>query len=264
MEARQGLDQEGIAEESSDIADMAENSENLANEGHDSESKGHDPLYVQKRLKQQKRAHEREIRELHERINQMQSSSYQHMPEHTPQESLSYTQPHQGHGVDEQIHKAVSYALAHKEAEERKARDAEQMQHVHRQYGDLHKHLDHLSDKYDDFDDVVRGHDVPFTAHMRDAALLLDRQGPGSAGEVLYKLGKNPDEFKRISQLHPLEQAREMLKLSHALISGDGKSTAQPRNHLGNIKSNPVSGSHAITEKTSVSELRRKMKAGWR
>ena len=60
-------------------------------------------------------------------------------------------------GVDEAIHKAVSFALQHKDMEERKAREAESQHHIAKQYQELNKHLDSTADKYDDFDEVVRG-----------------------------------------------------------------------------------------------------------
>jgi len=265
------MDAREMPESQQEVADdangmMGEPQENAAadNEGSQEgqEQQGsQDPLYVQKRLKQQKRAHEREIRELHERMNLMQN---QRFPEQSQTANSYDGQPHNmSGGVDEQIHRAVSYALGLKDQEERKAKEAQNMAHVHRQYQDLHRHLDAMSDKYDDFDDMVRGHDAPFTDAIRDAALMLPKTGAGSAGEVLYKLGKNSEDLKRISKLHPLDQASELVKLSHAMISGGDSRNAQPRS-MGNIKSNPVSNSHSITDKTSVSELRRRMKANWK
>jgi hypothetical protein len=220
-----------------------------------------DPLYVQKRLKQQKRAHEREIRELHARMNEMQSRGNA-QPDHS-QASNPYNRQQLPSDIDEQIHKAVSYTLAQKDMEERKAKEAESKAHLHKQYSDLDRHLDRTSDKYDDFEDIVRGEDMYFTPHMRDAALMLPKNGAGSAGEVLYKLGKNPEELKRIAKLHPLDQAAEMVKLSHALVNG-GESKNSSNRPLGNIKSNPVTNSTAVTEKTSVGDLRRRMRAGWK
>jgi hypothetical protein len=235
-----------------------------ANEIADSDSSGHteanDPLYVQKRLKQQKRAHDREMRELHARIEAMQQS--QNQPNH--ESSNSYNPSDMGgHSDEEKIQRGVMLALRHKEMEERKAKEAEHAAHIGKQYQALSNHLDKLSDKYEDFDDVVRGHDAPFTSSMRDAALMLDldHNNPGNAGEVLYKLGKDPELLKKISNLHPLEQAREMVKLSKALISGGDHKTSQPRT-LGNIKSNPVSHSRGVTEKTSPAEIRARMKSG--
>jgi hypothetical protein len=222
-----------------------------------------DPLYIQKRMKQQKRAHEREIRELHGKIAAMSSQNNPNQNSYTGQPTVESYVPPEGDNIAEHVHKAVSYALRHKEMEESKAKNAERMAHVQKSYQDLNKHLDNVSDKYDDFDDVVRGNDVPFTEHMRDAALFLPQKGAGSAGEVLYKLGKNSDELKRISKLHPLEQARELTALSHALANGaESKGSSSNARPLGNVKSNPVVNSNAITDKTPPSEIRARMKAG--
>jgi len=210
-------------------------------------------LAIQKRLKQAKRAHEREIRELHARIADMQSQLQ-------PNQQQPQQNPYDGNGVDDAIHKAVSFALQHRDMEERKAKEAESQHHIAKQYQDLNKHLDSTADKYDDFDDVVRG-DAPFTAHMRDAALMLPKKGPGSAGEVLYKLGKDPEALARIAKLHPVDQASELVALSHALISG-GEQKGSNSRPLGQIKNNPVVNSAGITEKTPVSDIRQRMKKG--
>ena len=210
------------------------------------------------RLKKKNRQHEREIRELHARIAEMQSNA----------PSLENSMINNGNGfqgnpgnVDETIQKAVGFALQQKEMEERQAREAQAQAEIGKEYQELQKHLDHTSDKYDDFDDVVRGNDAPFTPTIRDAALLLPKDGPGSAGEVLYKLGKNPEELARISQLLPHKQASEVIKLSHALIRG-GENKAANNRPLGTIKSNPVVNSVGITEKTSPAQIRALMKAG--
>ena len=76
-----------------------------------------------------------------------------------------------------------------------------------------------------------------------------------------YKLGKNPSELKRISQLHPIDQAKEMSKLSFALMGGTPKPEMKSQAPMGQVKSNPVA-SHAVTEKTSVSDIRSRMKSG--
>lgn len=217
-----------------------------------------DPLYVQKRLKQQKRAHERELRELHGRINDMQSM----LTSNQNPQANGDSYPSQG-GVDEQIQRAVTYALQHKEMEERSRQEAQMKQHVAKQYQELDRHLDNAADEHEDFDEVVRG-DTPFTPHMRDAALMLPRKGPGSAAEVLYKLGKNPDELKRIGRLHPLEQAQELNRLSHALVSSKESNSFHEDRMMGQIKSNPVISRDGITDKSSVSDIRKILKAGWK
>ena len=212
------------------------------------------PADVKASLGRQERKHQREMRQMREQLEQLQSMIPQH------QSNDPYAQ--QGNaldGVNPDIQKAVSYALAAQEAEKRKAIEREQALLVQKKYQALNDNLDKGADKYEDFDEVVRAQDAPFTHAMRDAALFLD-----NAPDVLYKLGKNKDELKRISSLHPLDQAREMVKLSHALLAGNerpqnGNNSSRP---IGQIKSNPVSNHNAINERTPPSEIRRRMKAG--
>jgi hypothetical protein len=217
------------------------------------------------RLKKKTRQQERDIQELHARIAEMQSQlqpNQMQQPQQSPYDSGNpmQQQQQQGAGNMDMIQQAVSYALQQKEMEERKASEAKAQQHIMKQYQDLNKHLDSTSDKYDDFDEVVRG-EAPFTAAMRDIALTLPKKGSGSAGEVLYRLGKNPEELSRIAKLHPVDQAAELIALSHALISGGEQKQSAPR-PLGNIKSNPVVNSVGVNEKTPVSDIRSRMKQG--
>lgn len=263
MEDQQDMSQDnGIAEEVIESVGMPKDTADEIEESH--ETIGHqnanDPLYVQKRLKQQKRAHDREMREMQARMAELQSQ----MSNPQNQQSFDanpYAQPGGQPGVDETISKAVSYALQQREQEERKAKAAEASQSISKHYSELQRHLDNMSEKYDDFDDIVRSESAPYTATMRDAALMLPKKGAGSAGEVLYKLGKNPDELARISKLYPHEQAAELVALSHALISG-GEVKGSNTRPLGQVKANPVVNSVGITEKTPVSTIRDRMKKG--
>lgn len=214
---------------------------------------------AKKRLKAQSISHEREIRDLHARVADLQQRFPE--PNQQSQETNFYGNQEQPGGVDEQIHKAVSYALNHRDMEERKAKAAQEAAHVQKQYKELYKHLDTMGDKYDDFHDVVFNDETHFTPALRDYAMTLPRTGNGSAGEVLYNLGKNPEELQRIAKLHPIDQATEMAKLSHALISG-GEPKSSSSRPLGQIKTNPVSNSHVITEKTPIGSIRSRMKSG--
>lgn len=267
MESTQGMsesDKEQLAAEvNGSLGEPKEaiDSENDSHESLGSDNTG-DPLYVQKRLKQQKRAHDREIRDMQARMAEMQSQMSQNQqPQSFDANPNVNPGGNQSGNIDEAIHKAVGFALQQREIEERKAKEAQNAAHISRQYQELQRHLDKTSDKYDDFDEVVRGDNAPFTPSMRDASLMLPKQGPGSAGEVLYKLGKNPEELNRISKLHPVDQASEMVKLSHALISG-GDNKNIPSRPLGQIKANPVTNSVGVTEKTSPSDIRALMRAG--
>jgi hypothetical protein len=159
---------------------------------------------------------------------------------------------------EEKIQKAVRMALGAKEEQERQAQMAERQAHVQKQYMNLNNEFDKASEKYDDFDDVVRGDNVPFTSHVRDALLLV----PNPA-DVAYRLGKNRSELERIAKLHPLDQAREVNNLAFSLMGGNnGKqpsSTNPTPNPLGSIKANPVAASSG---NTSPASIRARMRAG--
>ena len=226
-----------------------------------------DPYGVKKRLGMQAKKHQREMRQMQEQMLRMQQvmsgggdSAIPQFP-HTSQNA--YPSPGQpsgpGMSEEEKIQHAVRLALGAKDHEEKQAQIAERQAHVQKQYQRLNDEFDNASDKYDDFDEVVRGEDAPFTNHVRDALLLVD-----NPADVAYRLGKNRSELERISKLHPLDQAREVNKLSFSLLGGNnGKSSSSPKpNPLGSVKANPANTSSAVTDKTPASVIRARMKAG--
>ncbi len=224
-----------------------------------------DPYGVKKRLGMQAKKHQREMRQMQEHLLRMQAqiggdSAVPQYP-HDPQNA--YPSPGQPNGPgmseEEKIQHAVRLALGAKDHEEKQAQMAERQAHIHKQYQRLNDEFDRASDKYDDFDEVVRGEDTPFTTHVRDALLLVD-----NPADVAYRLGKNRSELERISKLHPLDQAREVNKLSFSLMGGNGKSPSSPNksNPMGKITENPARSSTAVTDKTPPSVIRARMKAG--
>lgn len=225
-----------------------------------------EPYSIKKRLGMQAKKHAREMRQVHERLAHLQSQmegSDSAVPQQQYQNSNPYPSPGQPNPPsmteEEKIHHAVRYALGAKDHQERQAKEAEIKSHVHKQYQRLNDEFDAASDKYDDFDDVVRGEDVPFTPHVRDALLLIK-----NPADVAYKLGKNRSELERISKLHPLDQAREVNDLSFALRTGDSaKPPSQTKsNPMGTVRANPAHASSAVTGKTPPSVIRARMKAG--
>jgi len=222
-----------------------------------------DPYGVKKRLGMQAKKHQREMRQMQEHMMRMQAqlSGDSAEPQQQSYSHNFYSSPGQPSGQpmseEEKIQKAVRFALGAKEHEEKQAQAAERQAHVHKQYQRLNNEFDKASDKYDDFDDVVRGEDIPFTPHVRDALLLVE-----NPADVAYRLGKNKSELERISRLHPLDQAREVNKLSFSLMSGNsGKPQSQTKaNPLGAVRANPAhSGAKG---NTSAAAIRAKMKAG--
>lgn len=225
------------------------------------------PVGVKERLGRQEKRHQKAMRDMQSQIQQLHSQlssggqpSSQinsQMSQQMPQNPYN-GQPIQPGSHEEMIHKAVSMALAQKEQMEQQAKQAESKQYLAQQYQGLKDKLDTASDKYDDFDDVVRSNKVPFTETMRDASLLLP-----NPEDVLYKLGKNPEELARITKLHPIDQTKEMMKLSFALMGGKPEMSNQPKQTLGNIKSTPINSSNGlVTENTPAAEIRARMKAG--
>lgn len=223
-----------------------------------------DPYGVKKRLGMQAKKHQREMRQMQEQMLRMQAQlgGESANPQHSYYDTNPYPSPGQPNppamSEEEKIQKAVRFALGAKEHEERQAKEAERQAHVHKQYHRLNDEFDRASDKYEDFDDVVRGDDIPFTPHVRDALLLVE-----NPAEVAYKLGKNRSELERISKLHPLDQAREVNKLSFSLMGANNKQNAPAKaNPLGTVRQNPAHTSTAVTGKTPPSVIRARMKAG--
>jgi len=220
-----------------------------------------DPYGVKKRLGMQAKKHQREMRQMQEHMMQMQAQ-LQQASQSPSNHANAYPSPGQPNppsmSEEEKIQHAVRYALGAKDHEEKQAEEHRRQAHVQKQYERLHDELDKGSDKYEDFDEVVRG-DAPFSKHVRDALLLVN-----NPAEVAYKLGKNRDELERISRLHPLDQAREVTNLSFALMGGNNGKPASSSNKshpMGKITANPASAS-AITDKTPPSVIRARMKAG--
>ena len=208
-----------------------------------------------KKLGMQEKRHSRELRELKGHIQSLTdhiSNNANAGNSNVPDNSYG-----QNPDINNIVTRAVNEALSHKERLEHESKQAELARHVHKKYQALEDHLNRASDKYDDFDEVVRRDDLPITAHIRDASLMID-----NPAEVLYKLAKNPDELSRISKLHPLDQAREVVKLSVALMNED-KRHESPKT-LSQLKSMPVSNTSQISDKTSIGDLRRRMKSGWK
>ena len=69
------------------------------------------------------------------------------------------------------------------------------------------------SEKYSDFEELVFNPRLPVSDTMRDAIFMLE-----DGTDVLYHLGSNPAEAKRITQLPPVQQALEIGRL-HAKLA---------------------------------------------
>ena len=213
----------------------------------------------------QAKKHQREMRQMQDHMMRMQAQlggdSANPQQTFTSNPFPSPGQPNPPSMTEEdRINHAVRIALGAKDHQEQQLKMAERQAHVNKQYQRLNDEFDKASDKYDDFDDIVRESDAPFSDHVRDALLLVK-----NPAEVAYRLGKNRSELERISRLHPIDQAQEVIDLSHSLRTGAGQKPAAAHNKsnpLGAVRANPTGSSRTVTDKTPASEIRARMKAG--
>jgi len=206
------------------------------------------PKGIKARLGRERKKHAQQMAEMQRRMDMIQ----QQMISPYYQQSSQQQAQNMPLSEEERIQRGVDMALAKRE-------QAEKQRYIENQHRRFDEDLDRASDVYEDFDDVVRDDTAPFTPSMREAAMVLP-----NAPDVLYKLGKNREELHRIARLHPLDQAKEMVKLSVALLANKKNVTNAPR-PIGNIKSSPTASTKTSPDgKTSVSELRRRLKNNWK
>ena len=247
-EVDNGLDRQSIL----DTVGVGDD-EPVVREDADQDGQDKDDSYgIKKRLGQQAKKHQREMRQLQEQIASLHERLGSNQNAYP-----SYGQPEPPPATeDERIQRAVRMALMAKDHEDQKAKEAENQAHIHRRYERLQSELDKASDRYDDFDEVVRDSNAPYSNAMRDALLLID-----NPADVAYKLGKDRQKLLEISKLHPLDQASEIVKLSKALIQSPAGRSQQDMNAL-KVKANPASNSQAISNTSTAADIRARMKAG--
>lgn len=210
---------------------------------------------IKKRLGRQAKKYQREMRALQEEVAYLRSNMQSPM-----ENSMSDGAMNSPATPNDEIYQAVVQAFKQKEREQEHAKNAQQVAHVQRQLEHFTNKLDNASDKYEDFDDVVRNSDAPFTPAMRDAAAHL--LPFDNADEVLYKLGKDRSKLEKISGLHPVDQARELIKLSAALGGvKTGEEQSGPAKTFTEVKSG-LGPRTAMSSKASVGEIRQRMKEG--
>lgn len=215
------------------------------------------PDFAKKKLGMQEKRHKKEMRRMQQQLDELHSKMAP-----SQEQNMSYDQGYnessQGHS--DPIYAAVSKALQMQKEQEQRMKQAEQQQHLQKQYRSLEDHLDNESDKYEDFYDVVKADDAPYTGVMRDMSVILHGIPGINAGETLYHLGKDREKLRELSKKTPIEQSREVLKLAIALSNGGNKSSnASSSKPLGSIRNSPINTSH-VNESTSVGDLRKRMR----
>lgn len=211
------------------------------------------PKPIKERLGRQEKRHRKEMRRLQDELENLQSFA------NTPRaqnDSSAHDLDLSSMSEEQRIQHAVKLALDVRDKQALQAEQANKFAYLKEQQRKLRDQLDSGSDKYDDFDDVVRSPDAPFTDAMREMAMVLP-----NPTDVLYHLGKNREELRRVSKLHPLDQGRELTKLSFAMLN-DGKGLPTSAKSMSTIKGSPQSS--PISKNASVSDLRKMLKSGWK
>lgn len=255
--------QEMSAEEKNTLGDDVNQSLGLSEETVEeiqSKPEGGDlPEFAKKKLGMQEKRHKKELRRMQQQISEMESRFGGSMPEQGNSSAVGYSEEPRN---NDQIYAAVSKALQMQKEQEHQAKQQEHMQNVQKQYRALEDHLDNESDKYDDFYDVVKSDDAPYTGVMRDMSVILHGIPGINAAETLYHLGKDKQKLHELSKKSPVEQSREVLKLAIALMNGGNKSSSSSQSkQLGSIKNNPINTTH-LNENTSIGDLRKRLREG--
>jgi hypothetical protein len=255
--------QEMSGEEKSVLSDQVDDSLGISDdpventESNESNEPSELPEYAKKKLGMQEKRHKKEIKRLQQQLNDVQSRVGSYQEPKYPEQQFQGNSSNSQH--EDPVYAAVARALQLQKEQEQKAKEAEQMQHLSKQYKAWQDHLDNESDKYEDFDEVVNSDDSPYTGVMRDMSVILHGIPGINSAEVLYRLGKDKDKLRELSKKTPVEQSREVLKLAIALSNGGNKSTQSSGKTLSSIKNSPLSNTN-INENTSVGDLRKKMR----
>lgn len=146
---------------------------------------------------------------------------------------------------------AYAEALAVQKAQELVARQKEHAENA-ATLESYHEREEEARNKYDDFEQVAYNPKIPITDTMADAIRSSD-VGP----DIAYHLGMTPSEAKRIAQLPPIQQAREIGKIEAKLAAAPvvKKSTSAPAPITPVNASTKGSPSYDTTDPRSVKSM---------
>jgi hypothetical protein len=115
---------------------------------------------------------------------------------------------------------------------------------------------DNGHDKYDDFDevaestgDLLRSKGLSFSNAMMGALLEAE-----NSHDIVYYLGKNPDEATRIANLTPYAQAKEIGKLEDKLNAVPKKQISKAPEPITPVSTGKASNDSALTDDLPIDE----------
>ena len=87
----------------------------------------------------------------------------------------------------------------------------------------INRQYDDAREKYDDFDEIALDDKLPINAHMLEAAM------GDNLTEILYRLGSNPDNTRKISQMTPTQAIKEIGKIEEEIMNPKPKPKSKPK-----------------------------------
>lgn len=209
--------------------------ESETDEGSESENKDNSPPWVVKKFaKLKKRIHRAEeiAFALHEENIRLKSAQPQ-QPQEEPQPVVNLPKPKR-----EQFEDETDYILAvnNYAAELKRAKEVNVSirNHEDAMVNSFVTKAQKLKKEHDDFEETGAKFVGMSTRAMQDA-VLNSELGP----TLVYHLGKNPDETKRIASMHPVAAIKEIGRLEEKLLSSKPKiKTSTAPRALGDPKSN--------------------------
>lgn len=229
--------------------DLPDEGEKKAPESSDDDYDEDGPRGIKARLGRERKKYESEINALRselEKAKHYQASTHPQDYQYQNQYNQGYEQQPQGdlqYNQDGMIYDSLSgqyvdpnseigrYALYMNQVQQNQSRLAQEQQakaEQERKSRDLQelnnsfeKSVESALERYDDYENVITG------ANFSDSILDASRIVP-NAGDLLYRLGKNPKELERISRLSPYMQAQELMKHSMAMAANSNLSKAPP------------------------------------
>lgn len=260
-------DTNDLQEDSSNQNQDEQTGESSDNQSDSSEQQQYNELpdYAKKRLKRQDAQHYRDmqardklINELKEEMNQVKSMIHDAASQNSSDDDADDSQSSFSGLSEDQISEMILNGMEKAEkTKKEKATQAEQERYYNEHLTNFAKKLEDASTKYDDFDIAVNQNEN-FTPAIVNATMSMP-----NGTEVLYKLGKNSKELRRISSLPPHEQQNEVIKLGytlHAVGSLDGNDEEpNPSNPLPEMRGQPAKVKKNAKD-MSVDDMRAQLK----
>lgn len=122
--------------------------------------------------------------------------------------------------------KALGAWSSRQELKQSKARESQQKQAEQKQARETSwgEKLQKAQEAHEDWDEVFDGLDIPISEAIEEAI-----QESEHGTELLYRLGKNPDQAKRIAALSPIAAARELGKIEAQIVAEQKAKTPETK-----------------------------------